>query len=82
MVKAAVSPFRGFSQDGDGGSGSVEPGALGSWAGTVPVRPGSERLRRLEGGKGRGGGGPGEAKGQAATLPFLRVHSCLFFEVF
>ena len=76
-MKAAVAPFRGFGRDGDGGSGSVEPGALGSWAGTVPVRPGSERLRRLEGGKGRGGGG--QVRRRARQPPFLSsgyTHAC------
>lgn len=52
-VRAGVSPSHRLSHDGDGDSWAVRPSALGSPAGTVPVRPGSERLRSLEGRQGR-----------------------------
>lgn len=66
-VRAGVSPSHGFSQGGDGNSWFVEPSAPGSPAGTAPGRPGSERLRRWEGRKGRERGQVRQ-QSQATTL--------------
>lgn len=57
-MRAGVSPSCRFSHDGDGDSWVVQPSAFGSLAGTVPLRPESERLRRLEVRKGGQAGQP------------------------
>lgn len=68
-VRAGVSPSHRLSHDGDGDSWAVRPSALGSPAGTVLVRPGSERLRSLEGRQGRDRGQVRRRAGQPPLPP-------------